>query len=128
MPNDTVKEWIAKAEADFAVACRELRARKSPSYDAVCFHCQQCAEKLIKGLLIHLGVTPPKTHMLLVLDELLGPACAEWSWPADELRFLSRAAVFLRYPGDTAGKEEAREAMAITKRMRAKLLPLLGVT
>ncbi|MGB9775425.1 MAG: DNA-binding protein, partial [Anaerolineae bacterium] len=22
-----------------------MRARKAPNYDAVCFHCQQCAEK-----------------------------------------------------------------------------------
>ena len=30
MLNETVKEWIAKAEGDFTVACREMRARKSP--------------------------------------------------------------------------------------------------
>jgi HEPN domain-containing protein len=125
MPNGTIEEWIAKAEGDFAVACREMRARKSPNYDAVCFHCQQCVEKLMKGLLIHLGVTPPKTHMLLLLDELLGSACAEWSWPADELRFLSQAAVFLRYPGESAGKQEAREAVAIAKKVRSRLLTLL---
>ena len=90
MVSETVKEWIVKAEGDFTVASREMRARKSPNYDAVCFHCQQCIEKLMKALLIHCGVTPPKTHMLLTLDELLGPACPGWTWPADELRFLSR--------------------------------------
>ncbi len=107
MPSETVKEWIAKAEGDFTVACREMRARKSPSYDAVCFHSQQCVEKLMKALLIHLGVTPPKTHMLVVLDELL-------------------AAVFLRYPGESAEKEEAREATAIARKMRENLLVLLN--
>ena len=66
MPNETVKEWMAKAEGDFTVARREMRARKSPNYDAVCFHRQQCVEKLMKALLIQLGVTPPKTHMLMV--------------------------------------------------------------
>jgi HEPN domain-containing protein len=80
----------------------------------------------MKGLLIHLGVTPPKTHMLLLLDELLGSACSEWSWPADELRFPSQAAVFLRYPGESAGKQEAREAVAIAKRARTRLLTLLS--
>jgi HEPN domain-containing protein len=126
MPSETVREWIAKAEGDFTVASREMRARKSPNYDAVCFHCQQCAEKLMKGLLIQLGVTPPKTHMLLVLDELLRPLCPEWRWPADQLRFLSGAAVFLRYPGESAGRDEAKEALGITKRVRACLLGLLG--
>jgi HEPN domain-containing protein len=125
MPSETVKEWMAKAEGDFAVACREMRARKSPNYDAVCFHCQQCVEKLMKGLLIHLGVTPPKTHMLVVLDELLGSVCPIWAWPADELRFLSHSAVFLRYPGESAEKDEAREAMAVARKMRLKLLALL---
>jgi hypothetical protein len=74
MPSETVKEWLAKAEGDFAVACREIRARKSPNYDAVCFHAQQCVEKLMKGLLIHLGVTPPKTHMLLRPGRAAWPA------------------------------------------------------
>ena len=44
--NATVKEWIAKAEADFATAGRERRARKNPNYDAICFHAQQGVEKL----------------------------------------------------------------------------------
>ncbi len=125
MPSATVKEWTAKAEGDFTVACREMRARKSPNYDAVCFHCQQCVEKLMKALLIHLGVTPPKTHMLVLLDELLGPVCPQWKWPLDELRFLSRAAIFLRYPGESAEKGEAREALSLTRKMRARLLVLL---
>ena len=54
--NATVKEWIAKAEADFSTATRELQAAESPNFDAVCFHAQQCAEKLMKALLIHLSV------------------------------------------------------------------------
>ena len=31
MLNETVKEWIAKAEGDFAVACREMRAGNRPT-------------------------------------------------------------------------------------------------
>ena len=38
-------EWITKAEADFATATREVRARSAPDDDAACFHAQQCAEK-----------------------------------------------------------------------------------
>ena len=40
--NEIVKEWIDKAEADFATAERELAARDRENYDAVCFHAQQC--------------------------------------------------------------------------------------
>jgi HEPN domain-containing protein len=126
MPNATVKEWIEKAEGDFTVACREMRARKSPNFDAVCFHCQQCVEKLMKALLIHLGTTPPKTHELLILDELLAPICSGWAWSAEDLRFLSRSAVFLRYPGESAEKEDARDAMKLAKKLRAELLDRLS--
>ena len=37
------QEWVDKAEGDFHTASREARVRKAPNYDAVCFHCQQCA-------------------------------------------------------------------------------------
>ncbi len=32
--NPLTREWVDKAEGDFAPAARELRARKSPNYDA----------------------------------------------------------------------------------------------
>jgi HEPN domain-containing protein len=40
-------EWVQKAEGDFTVAQKMLRACKNPVYDAVCFHAQQCAEKYL---------------------------------------------------------------------------------
>ena len=58
--NDTVKEWIDRAERDLATAGRELAAVEQPNYDAVCFHAQQCIEKLMKALLIHLELSPLK--------------------------------------------------------------------
>ena len=71
--NAVLKEWIAKAEGDFATATRELAATEQPNYDAVCFHAQQCAEKYLKALLIASGVTPPKIHDLAQLHRSLLP-------------------------------------------------------
>jgi HEPN domain-containing protein len=124
--NDTVREWIDKAERDLATARRELAAVEQHNYDAVCFHAQQCIEKLMKALLIHLGVTPTKTHDLAFLDQLLTPACPEWSWPTDDLRFLTRAAVAFRYPGESADREEAAQSLDIASRLREKLLVFLN--
>lgn len=45
------REWVAKAEGDFATARRELRSRAQPNFDAACFHAQQCAEKYVKAVL-----------------------------------------------------------------------------
>src|SRR5205807_1800981 len=49
--NPITREWVDKAEGDFASAQRELRARKSPNFDAACFHCHQCIEKYLKARL-----------------------------------------------------------------------------
>lgn len=126
--NATVSEWVAKAEGDYRTAQRELHPSGTPNFDAVCFHAEQCAEKLIKALLIHLGVTPPRSHDLVALDRLLTPVCPAWSWPVAELRLLTRAAVDFRYPGDFADQPEAAEAFEIATRMRAKLLPFFGLS
>jgi HEPN domain-containing protein len=65
--NPLTLEWIEKAEGDFATAQRELRARKLPNYDAVCFHAQQCAEKYLKAMLQEAGIVFGKTHNLIIL-------------------------------------------------------------
>ncbi len=126
--NVTVREWMSKAEGDYATAQRELHATGTPNFDAVCFHAQQCVEKLMKALLIHLGVTPPRSHDLLVLDRLLKPVCSEWSWPVEDLRFLTRAAVDFRYPGESAEQKEASESIEIATRIRARLGLLFGIS
>jgi HEPN domain-containing protein len=63
--NPAVNEWVSKAEGGFTTASRELRERKNPNYDAVCFHCQQCVEKYLKAVLQANNVRIPKIHYLL---------------------------------------------------------------
>ena len=45
----STREWIAKAEEDFATAVTLARPRKKPLWSPVCFHAQQCVEKYLKG-------------------------------------------------------------------------------
>ena len=52
--NEVAQEWINKAEGDYLTATREADA-SPPNYDAVCFHAQQCIEKLLKALLTTKG-------------------------------------------------------------------------
>lgn len=103
--NATIKEWVDKATGDYHTASRELQVSHEPNFDAVCFHAQQCIEKLMKAGLIQHGVVPPRTHNLIHLDQLLAAADKTWAWPVADLRFLSRAAVAFRYPGEAAGSE-----------------------
>jgi HEPN domain-containing protein len=124
--NETVREWIAKAEGDFRTAGREFQVSDEPNFDAVCYHSQQCIEKLMKALLIEQGIVPPRTHDLVQLDQLLRPVSSGWLWAVEALRFLTRAAVEFRYPGESADKDEAEEAFDICTRMRTKLLAQFG--
>lgn len=115
--HELVEEWIGKARGDLATARRELAATDGPNYDAVCFHAQQCVEKLMKGLLIQSGVTPPKTHDLASLSRLVAEACPGWQCNLADLHYLSRAAVEYRYPGESADREDAATAMSICERL-----------
>jgi HEPN domain-containing protein len=121
----TVSEWVERAESDFRVACRENVVTVAPSYEAVCFHAQQCAEKLMKAVLLDRGVPPPRTHDLLALASMVTTAVPNWIWPSMELSTLTAAAVGFRYPGDPVEQEDAEEMLDICARIRSSLLALL---
>ena len=90
---------------------REYRARKTPIYDGVCFHAQQCAEKYYKARLQEAGIHFAKTHNLLnLLNELLTIE-PTWTNLHKSSASLTIYAVKFRYPGDLADKIEAKEAV-----------------
>ncbi len=123
--NGTVKEWIAKAEGDFDVAQLVLRADLRPNYDAVCFHAQQCVEKLMKAVLIHHATKPPRIHDLVALGEVVQPVQGSWTPPVRELRFLTQGAILFRYPGESATREKAETAVAFCGRLRDELMEFM---
>lgn len=85
----------------------------NPNYDAVCFHSQQAAEKIMKAVLIRTGNTPTKVHDLMILAKELKKAeikIIEFI-PDQDLIFLSRAAVVYRYPGEAADLSDAKKAL-----------------
>ena len=111
-------EWIQKAEGDLATARRELRARTAPNYDAVCFHAQQCAEKYLKALLQE-AVTPfGKTHNLSLLLDLLKDQYPALELIRPTLAMLSAYAVEYRYPGESADKDVARQAVKMAEEVK----------
>ena len=116
--NNIVDEWVEKAEGDYRTAEREVRVRKAPNYDAVCFHAQQCAEKYLKAFLTRHQVPFRPIHDLEVL---LGPiilVSPEFEFIRDLLLLLNDYAVDVRYPGESATKEEARVAVKAMRTVR----------
>jgi HEPN domain-containing protein len=103
-------------------------ARASPPlHDIVCFHCQQCAEKYLKGLMEEHGLTVPRTHILKDLLALLRPYHPQLSLLRRGLTFLTRYAVDTRYPGESASKRQAAAALRWEERVRTEVRALLGI-
>jgi HEPN domain-containing protein len=125
--NPITREWVQKAEGDFATAKRELQVSNEPNYDAVCFHAQQCIEKYLKAKLQESNIQFGKTHDLSMLLDLILPVETTWDSLRADLQALSAFAVAYRYPGDEADKNEAREAVERCERVRELVRASLGL-
>ena len=121
-------EWVAKAEGDFISATRELRARKAPNYDAACSHAQQCAEKYLKACLQEANIPFSRTHDLDVLLDILLTIDASWTTLRSAAQILTSLAVDVRYPGYTADKAKASDALRACRSVRAAARRSLGFT
>ncbi len=98
-----------------------------PVHDGVCFHCQQCTEKYLKGLMEELGLAIPKTHDLDRLLTALTPHHPTLRPLRRGLLFLSDFAVDIRYPGDSASKRQAVAALRWVDRVRTPARRLLNI-
>jgi HEPN domain-containing protein len=102
-----VRSWLRKALHDLA-ASRMLGAGDPPLLDAAVYHCQQAAEKALKGFLVYWDCEPPRVHDVARLLEQameIEPVFDTWQDAADRLTPL---ATRYRYPG--LGDDPSREA------------------
>jgi len=125
--NPATAEWVTKAEGDFATAGRELRTRKAPNYDAVCFHAQQCAEKYFKAVLQENEKHIPKIHNLIELMLLCEEIDSSFEMLRADLVVMERYSVGIRYPGEFAEKNDAQFAYAAAKTVRTFIRQTLGL-
>lgn len=120
------REWVEKAEGDWATASREMRARKAPNWDAVCFHAQQCVEKYLKAMLQEADVAFGKTHHLVTLLDLALAIDPTIEPLRTDLLQLTAFAVQVRYPGASADRDAARQAWELARALRTRLRTALG--
>jgi HEPN domain-containing protein len=117
--------WAAHAEDDFVLARAAFR-RKQPLASGACFHAQQCAEKYMKALLISKGADFPKTHDLLLLNNLCSAKGILLEIDPRHLNTLTDYAVRTRYPGNDPTVDDAREAIELAKLVRNIARRFLG--
>ena len=68
--------------------------------EIICYHCQQSAEKYLKGYLIYQGIFPPKIHELDTLCDMCKKYDAEFENIYGECEKLSDYGVQPRYPNE----------------------------
>lgn len=123
MPHDPARmadarAWIEKALQDLRAAEVDLGADPPLTGDAV-FHCQQVAEKVLKGFLAWHDVAFRKTHNL----EEIGFQCEEIDMTLkplmDEVVPLTEYAWKFRYPGEgeDPSAEEANGALTLARKV-----------
>src|SRR5207302_1831861 len=110
------RSWFSKADEDLGAAAHLLGATP-PFLAAAVFHCQQAAEKALKGFLTWHDEPFRKTHNLtdvggqcVAFDSTLEPSVRRAAT-------LTDYAWKFRYPGgpDTPSETEAREALSLAR-------------
>lgn len=117
-----VEAWIRYAEDDWQDS--QILAGAGGNSRSICFHAQQCIEKLFKAELMRLGIAVPKTHNLRTLSALLSEADGTWVANSTDLDRLSLAAVDLRYPdpGEPEPQMDQAQVLAGALELRKELL------
>jgi HEPN domain-containing protein len=95
---EEAKKWIDFAYEDLAVARLILHEK---IYNQVCFHSQQCVEKVLKGFIEAKEEMYPKTHKLADLLTALGNS--PFDEIADDILLLDRFYIPTRYPNALPG-------------------------
>ncbi len=92
-------EWIRLAEMDLGAAEHLLSMHPLP-VEIICYHCEQSAEKILKGALAAFHTEPPKTHDLVQLCKLCSEMDGRYAELADACIELTPYGVQVRYPSD----------------------------
>jgi len=117
------REWLRKASHDL-VAARRLAEGPHPVLDAAAYHCQQTAEKAIKGLLVLYDCPFEKTHDVRLLVTQAADVCDAATCLLDDADLLTPYATAYRYPSELVEPtdEELAEALRAASRVFEQVL------
>lgn len=122
-----LEAWASKAEDDLRVAEREWRASGKRSFDAICFHGQQCLEKYLKARLLAAGKPLPRTHDLGLLLQQCAPFEPLWVPFRAAFERVSAYSVRSRYPGFSCTRDDAHFTLKACRQARKTFRHALGL-
>ncbi|MDR2592812.1 MAG: HEPN domain-containing protein [Chitinispirillales bacterium] len=127
--NAIVGEWIYLAQMDYDYALKSANTFHPAPVEIICFHCQQAAEKILKGYIAANGDTPVKTHDLVVLIKYCKQYSSDFDNYADYCYTLTAYISDTRYPPKLSLEESdmkqalnhARKILEFTKSKLAEM-------
>ena len=123
---EEVRAWLTKADHDLRAAER-LLADPDPLPDVAVYHCQQAAEKALKGFLTLHDASFGKTHALVALVTGAAEMDASFLELLPDAEYLTPFSWRFRYPGELLQPEpkEADEALQLARRVLSFVLARL---
>jgi len=113
MQNPETLKWYSFAQMDMDAATTLNTHMHPRPLEIICYHAEQCAEKVLKGFLVDNGILPPKTHSLPLLCDKCIEIEPRFSELSDICDFLTAFGVQPRYPDEmTILDEDADKALA----------------
>ena len=117
-----VNEWLNIAEMDIASA-KFLQNMHPLPVEIICYHCQQSAEKYLKGFLAFKENEVLKTHDLLVLNNLCQKYDKDFLSINEECLRLTDYGVNIRYPYPMdLNKSDMKIALKDSQKIKAFIL------
>jgi HEPN domain-containing protein len=122
MKDNIVAEWFYFGDNDLRAA-KILEQSHPQPLEIICYHCQQSAEKYLKGYLISKGViSPPKIHDLGVLCEMCAKFDENFFDIETACKILTAYAAQARYP-DEMYIDEGLMGQSLSYAEEIKLFP-----
>jgi HEPN domain-containing protein len=95
-----VKEWFRYANNDLIIAQHSFTDMYPKLLEIACYHCQQAAEKALKGFLFYKEIDPPRKHDLRLLNALCFEQDTDFGSIKTHCADLTYFGVVTRYPNE----------------------------
>jgi len=116
--NREARQWIIKSDNDFKTVNILINQKELDIVpDSVCFHTQQCIEKLLKAFLVYHHIEFKRVHDLFYLVKLCETVDVQFTELYTLIDELAYFAVNVRYP-DSAYALDIKDAVSACNAMK----------
>ena len=127
MITEYAKQWFKRADEDLEFIEIILKEKRH-SFNPICFHAQQAAEKYLKGFLACHDLHVRKIHDLPTLVDDCKTVDASFESVRDNAEYLNQFYIAARYPEDYTefSLHDTQKAHEAAKAIKNLVIDLLG--